>query len=188
MKTFEEIQSSWKQKEQKIDQSLLNQLPSKIAKVKAKKQITIIVLIITVAIIIGYFLWIGFQAPFIFMIGLVMMMISLLTRLLLEWKSIKTLSQIPLDYSFYENHQNLTSYYKSRLQIHQIITPVLLIIYWIGFVLLLPTLKDNLTSFWFHYVWISSIPIAIVMIVFIAYHIRKELKTLQQLGKELSHQ
>ena len=46
--------------------------------------------------------------------------------------------------------------------------------------------KINLSSFWFQYVCYSSIAIAIAMIVFIAYHVKKERTTFEQLEEELS--
>ena len=186
MKTFEELQSSWQQKEQKINESFLKEITTRIQNVKAKKKITMVILAITMAILFGYFLWVGIYAPPLFTVGLILMMAVLTTRIILEWKSMNLLNRIPLDHTYYDYHQNMKSYYSSRLKIHQLITPILLIIYWIGFVLLLPTLKENLTSFWFTYVWISSIPIAIAMVVFIRYHIKKESKTLKQLEKELT--
>lgn len=188
MKTFEELQSSWQQKEQKINEPLLNLITRKIQNVKAKKKITMVILAITMAILFGYFLWVGFYAPPLFTVGLILMMAVLTIRIMLEWRSMNLLNRIPLDHSYYKHHETMKVYYNSRLRIHQVITPGLLIIYWIGFVMLLPTLKDNLTSFWFTYVWISSIPIAIAMVVFIRYHIKKERKTLEQLEKELSRQ
>ncbi|MEN8816242.1 MAG: hypothetical protein ABF274_05140 [Nonlabens sp.] len=186
MKTFEELQNSWQQKEQKINESFLKGITRRIQNVKAKKKITMIVLAITMAILFGYFLWVGIYAPPLFTVGLILMMSVLTIRIVLEWRSMNLLNRIPLDHSYHDHHQSMKVYYNSRLRIHQVITPFLLLIYWIGFVLLLPTLKENLTSFWFTYVWISSIPIAIAMVVFIRYHIKKERKTLEQLEKELS--
>jgi small-conductance mechanosensitive channel len=186
MKTFEELQSSWQQKEQKINESFLKEITTRIQNVKSKKKITMAILAITMAILFGYFLWVGIYAPPLFTVGLILMMAVLTIRIVLEWRSVNLLNRIPLDHSYYDHHQVMKVYHNSRIRIHQVITPILLIIYWIGFVMLLPTLKENLTSFWFTYVWISSIPIAIAMIVFIRYHIKKERKTLKQLEKEIT--
>lgn len=185
MKTFEELQNAWNNNDQEIDESFLNQLPDNIKKINAKKRITMLVLGMTAIILLIYLLWIGKDAPLLFIAGLGIMITSLLIRIVLEQLSIHKLSKIPKDHSFYAHQDLLKSYYTSRLALHQWITPLILIVYWIGFVMLLPTLKENLNTFWFHYVWISSIPIAIVMVLFIAFHIRKERKTLEQLQEEV---
>ena len=187
MKTFEELQNAWNSNDQEIDESFLNQLPGTIKKINAKKRITMLVLGITAIILLIYLFWIGKDAPLLFIVGLGIMITSLFIRIVLEQLSIHKLSKIPKDHSFYTHQDRLKSYYTSRLVIHQWITPLILIAYWIGFVLLLPALKENLSTFWFNYVWISSIPIAIVMVLFIAHHIKKERKTLEQLQEEVSN-
>jgi hypothetical protein len=88
--------------------------------------------------------------------------------------------------AFYEHHKTIQVYHTSRLKVHQVLTPLLLIIYWIGFGMLLPNLKVHISSFWFSYVWILSIPIAIGMVIFIAYHIKKERNSLKELQEELA--
>ena len=187
MKTFEELQNAWNSNDQEINETFLNQLQGTIKKINAKKRITMLVLAITAIILLIYLFWIGKDAPLLFIVGLGIMITSLFIRIVLEQLSIHKLSKIPKDHSFYTHQDRLKSYYTSRLVIHQWITPLILIAYWIGFVLLLPALKENLSTFWFNYVWISSIPIAIVMVLFIAHHIKKERKTLEQLQEEVSN-
>jgi hypothetical protein len=186
MKTFEEIQNSWKQNNAPIDKDFLIQLSSRVQYLKSKNRITIAVLTITMSVLIAYFLWVGRNAPLVFTIGLLLMITVVCIRVLVEFQSINKLSKIALDTAFYQHHKTIQVYHTSRLKVHQVLTPLLLIIYWIGFGMLLPTLKVHLSSFWFTYVWISSIPIAIGMVIFIAYHIKKERNYLKELQEELA--
>lgn len=186
MKTFEEIQNSWSQNKEPIDEVLLSTISNSVHDLKQKNRITIAVLIATVAVLVIYLIWVGYTAPMSFYVGLFLMVISISYRVIAELISTQELSQIALDNS-YHNHKNaIEKYYRSRLMLHKVFTPIILVVYWIGFIMLIPTFKENLSNFWFNYTWISSIPIAIAMIFFIRYYINKEQVILHKLKEEVA--
>ncbi|MFT6198131.1 MAG: hypothetical protein ACJAXY_002475, partial [Nonlabens sp.] len=84
MKTFEEIQNSWKQNDAPIDKDFLIELSSRVHYLKSKNRMTITVLTITMSVLIAYFLWVGMNAPLVFIIGLLLMITVVFTRVLVE--------------------------------------------------------------------------------------------------------
>ncbi|MEO9952308.1 hypothetical protein [Nonlabens sp.] len=186
MKTFEEIQNSWSQNKQPIDETLISTISNRVNRLKNKNRITIAVLITTVAVLVAYLIWVGYAAPVSFYLGLFLMVGSIGYRVIAELISTQKLSQIALDNSYHNHKSAIEKYYNSRLILHKVLTPIILVVYWVGFVILIPTFKENLSDFWFNYTWISSIPIAIAMILFIRYHIKKEYAILNKLKKEIS--
>ncbi|WP_405370157.1 hypothetical protein [Nonlabens sp. Asnod2-A12] len=186
MKTFEEIQNSWSQNKEPIDEALLPTISNRVNRLKNKNRITIAVLIATVAVLVAYLIWVGYTAPVSFYVGLFLMVGSIAYRVIAELFSTQKLAKIALDNSYNNYKSAIEKYYRSRLILHKVLTPIILVVYWLGFIMLIPTFKENLSHFWFNYTWISSIPIAIAMLFFIRYYIKKEQVILDKLYKETS--
>jgi hypothetical protein len=184
MKNFEEISEQWMSQKPQTAVSL-NSIYKKVAHVKNKNIIAIAVLVLTAMVLIGYFSYYMFYASAVFNLGLLLMISSVSIRIALEVVSIIRLDRVPEHTNVKAYYERLKKYYKARIAVHKIWTPILLVGYWAGFVLLIPTFKENLSSFWYYYVTYSSIPIALIMILFIRYHIRKEQRVLEKVVEDL---
>ncbi len=161
--------------------------PDQIIK-KAKKQrnsqfISIAVMSITVIILLiyaGYYIsnnWNNFT------LGIVLMISSLAFRIILEFVSLyrKESQLVSLDNRSYRKY--LKSYYKIRLKVNYIITPICFAIYIIGFTMLLPYFKQMFSKGFYTYIIISGIVSFIVIAVIIIKSVIKEQNFLSQLNR-----
>ncbi len=185
MNNFEELQSNWKSQPeiQATDegfQSLLNGL----RKIKNKQHITKIVLGSTIVILIGFFFYIAGYSNQQVVLGITFMIGSLLMRILLEVLSIRNLNKMNMVSQQTDFRNDLLAYYKNRKLVHFLWTPVIISCYAIGFLILLPLFKANLSTGFYTYIVISSIVLLIFFSVFIAKQIRNEIKELKRLQED----
>lgn len=185
MKTFEEITKTWPDQKAQPDSNITTKATNTLAQIKRGQYITIAVLSATALILVAYFIYTATSNEPLFTAGLLLMIGVIAVRIALEIKSSKQFKPIDPSLNAKQYTQLNEDRHQLRLQIHQVWTPVLLTLYWVGFVMLIPTFKKYLSDFWFQYTWISSIPIAIAMIVFIAYQIKKEKQMLKTLQRDL---
>ncbi|WP_431472443.1 hypothetical protein I5168_03625 [Nonlabens sp. SCSIO 43208] len=185
MKTFEEITKTWPDQKSQPDSNITTKATNTLAQIKRGQHITIAVLLVTALILVAYFIYTATSNEPLFTAGLLLMIGVIAVRIALEIKSSKQFKPIDPSLNAKQYTQLNEDRHQLRLQIHQVWTPVLLTLYWVGFVMLIPTFKKYLSDFWFQYTWISSIPIAIAMIVFIAYQIKKEKQMLKTLQRDL---
>lgn len=155
---------------------------------KAKKQrksqyISIIVMSLTVMVLIIYAFYYAFSQWNTFNLGLILMISSLTLRIVLELfflyrKEKQLISMAQKAYRAY-----LKKYYKARQMINYIITPICIIVYIIGFYLLLPYFKEYFSQTFYNYIVISGIISLIVVIAIIINSTIKEQRFLKQLNK-----
>ncbi|ARN78590.1 hypothetical protein BST97_11660 [Nonlabens spongiae] len=180
MKDLNTLTEGWK------TQTASDLLPEQFQSIKNKQSYTIVVLSITMVILIAFAIWVFNPEVLVFNIGMALMIISLVVRIILEMSSIKENKSLKLNASLHHYFEKIQEYHQNRLKTHQVWTPVLLATYWLGFVLLIPTFKTNLSDFMFQYVCWSSIPIAVVMVWLIAREVKKEKLVLRQIKSDLS--
>lgn len=166
---------------------ILNYSPKDVI-IKAKKQrngqyITITIMSVTVMILIIYAFYFAFNQWNTFNLGLLLMISSLAFRIVLEFYSIyrKENHLISMDHKSY--HAYLKKYYQLRLTINYVITPVCIVVYIIGFYLLLPYFKEYLSKAFYTYILFSGIISLLIIIVIIINSINKEQRFLRQLNK-----
>lgn len=169
------------------DNDISNYSPKKII-TKAKKQrngqyINIAIMSITVMILIIYAFYYAFNQWNTFNLGLLLMISSLTFRIILEFYSIyrKEDRLISMDHKSY--HAYLKKYYRTRLTINYVITPLCILVYIIGFYLLLPYFKEYLSEGFYTYILISGIISLLFVIAIIMYSTIKEQRFLKQLNK-----
>lgn len=182
MDNFEELQSNWKNQPEieateKGFQSLLNGLSA----IKNKQRITYLVLGSTIIILIGFFFYIAGYSNQQVVLGITFMIGSLLIRILLEVLSIRNLNKMNMVSQQTDFRNDLLAYYKNRKLVHFLWTPIIITCYVIGFIILLPLFKANLSAGFYTYIIISSIVLLIFFSVFIAKQIRNEIKELKRL-------
>jgi len=183
MKDFEKLKSKWNaQTEQPAPIEGANSIIKKVAGIKAKQKITNIVLGTTMAILIGFAFYISAFNTTKAIVALLLMVGILLVRIVVEMASISKLNQLnPAQDS--ENYKSkLIKYYEKRKKVHFILTPLLIIIYCVGFVMLMPYFKSSLSAGFYTYIQISSVILLFVLGSFIYYQIKKELVILKELS------
>lgn len=182
MKTFENLKTEWANQP---EHELSNDGPKKVEErttfIKRKQRSTNIILLITTAVLVFFFIYISAYKENQVMFALLMMIGSLLVRIFVEFFSIKKLNKMNITLSANDFQQKLLDYYEGRKNAHFILTPLVLCAYAIGFIMLLPFFKVELSSGFYLYIIISSIVCALVIGMVIIKNIRKELQILKEL-------
>ncbi len=182
MTAFEDLKSQWgNQSQAEIPKDGAKQILKKIAFVQKKQGITNIVLALTGVVLIAFFFYVSAYKSHPVMIGLLLMIGALVLRMGLEFSSIRTLKNMDVSTIPERFKQQMIGYYKGRAKVHFIATPLIILIYCIGFVMLLPAFKENLSSGFYNYIIISSIVVLLVLCLFIAREVMKELRILKEL-------
>ena len=146
---------------------------------KAKKQrnrqfISIAVMSITVLILVIYATYYVSNNWNNFTLGIVLMISSLAFRIILEFISLyrKESQLVSLDNRTFKKY--LKRYYKMRLKVNYIITPICFTIYIFGFIMLLPYFKQMFSKGFYTYILISGFVSLLVIAAIIINTIRKE--------------
>lgn len=182
MNTFDNIKSEWGQR--KLPQSSKNGAQAILRKaryIKKGQTISQIVLLVTVIILVGFFFYISAYNNRQVTYGLLMMISVLILRIVIEFVYRIKLNKFNMTQEVEIFQRQIQRYYTSRLWIHLLITPILFILYIVGFVMLLPAFKQNLSTGFYTYIVYSSVVIFLILAVFIAIQIRKELSILKKL-------
>lgn len=146
---------------------------------KAKKQrngqyISIIVMTLTVVILIIYAFYNAFMQWNAFNLGLFLMISSISFRIILEFYSLYRKEKRLISMAQRPYYAYLKKYYKMRIIINYLITPVCITIYIYGFYLLLPYFKQYFSKVFYNYILISGIISLIVIIAIIVSSTVKE--------------
>ncbi len=182
MTTFEDLKSQWKkQPVAETPENGSKQIVDKVALIRKKQNIANIVLMATAAVLIFFFFYVSAYKSQKPMIGLSLMIGAIATRIGLEILSIRSLKNMNVAKATELFTKQMIGYYNKRVKIHFIITPIIVIIYCIGFIMLLPSFKESLSSGFYTYIKVSSIVMLVVLSVFIAKQIKNELEVLKEL-------
>lgn len=182
MTVFKDLKSQWdSQPKIEVPKNGLKQIIEKIVFIKNKQRITNIVLGTMIVILCFFFFYITAYSNTLVSIALLLMIGALIIRIYVERFSIKLLKQLDVTIDSTTFKHKMIDYYKKRVKIHYILTPILIIIYTIGFILLLPFFKEALSWGFYSYIKISGIIILIVLGFFIRKQILKELLILKEL-------
>ncbi|GMN10100.1 hypothetical protein MTsPCn9_14850 [Croceitalea sp. MTPC9] len=180
MNSFEEIQSKWNEQAKiRPPKDGFESLMKEIEKIKNKQKITNVVLFATVLVLVGFFFYISGYNNRQVILGLSLMIGSLIVRIIIELLSIKKLQRINRSKENTLFKQELTKYYNQRRIVHIVITPLIVLLYAIGFIILLPLFKANLSAGFYTYILISSIVLLVVFGFFIGRQLKNELADLR---------
>ncbi len=105
----------------------------------------------------------------------------LLLRIILEAISIHKFKNIAFGKPYKEYTQSIIKFYHWRKKIHYVLTPVIYICYSVGFAMILPILKTNISQGFFTYIIISGIIVFLGMGLFIYKQIKKEMDLMKYL-------
>ena len=155
---------------------------------KAKNQrngqyISITIMSITVVILIIYAFYYAFNQWNTFNLGLILMISSLTLRIILEFYSLYCKEKQLISLAQKSYHAYLKRYYKTRLMINYVITPICIAVYIFGFYLLLPYFKGYFSKAFYNYILISGIISLVAFIALIINSAIKEQRFLKQLHK-----
>jgi len=153
----------------------------KIRTVKKNQYLTNVILGATIAVLVYFFIYIAAYNSNRAMLGLSIMIGTLLLRVLLELWSIITLGKMNAMQQMKSFQEALVAYYQRRIRTHYIYTPMLIIGYMVGFVLLLPLFKAHLSSGFYTYIVWSGAAVLLGLSWLIAKQVSKELATLRSL-------
>ena len=151
---------------------------------RIKQWIGQVVLGITVLILILFFFYISAYKNNRVFLGLGIMIGSLVLRIGLEFFAIIKKSNMPADKDMKYYRKQLIRFYTRRKYLHFLVTPLLFVSYIIGFIMLLPSFKQALSSGFYTYIFISSWFIFLALAILIGFQIRKELIFLKDLKAE----
>jgi hypothetical protein len=186
---FENLSQTWQNQHNNEPETkakdLIEKAKQKTSEFKKGQIINISILSISFLVLVGFYIGVEAYQDFTKSLGLVLMIVMLFTRIALEIKSKYQLQNIDSTVDFQDFVARHRDYFKNRKWIHFVFTPLIYILYAVGFISMLPVFKENLSSGFFLYIQISGIVVFVVLAVFIAYHIRKELQELHFLKKIL---
>lgn len=185
MNNFEELESNWKsQHEIQVTEEGFQELLNGLRKIKNKQHITNAVLGSTAVILVIFFFYISGYSSQQVILGISLMIGSLLVRVLIELLSIRKLKKMNSVAQSTDFRNGLVEYYKGRKLVHFGWTPLLILSYIAGFIILLPLFKANLSAGFYTYIIVSSIVLLIVLSIFIAKQIKTEMDSLKRLQQE----
>ena len=113
--------------------------------------------------------------------GLELMILVIVIRIILEIVSAILFQKIDFTTSFKNHTDQLVTYFKFRKTIHFIFTPIIYLLYIVGFYLLLPLFKTNLSEGFYLYVLISGVVFLTLFSMQLFKIIRKDLNDLKYL-------
>lgn len=182
MNDFDEIRNHWNQRQ--IPPTPPHGYEEVIEKedyVHKKQTLTQGVLSVTLLVLTGFFFYISAYQNNHLLVGLLLMMGSLILRIFIEFLFKMKKNNYRLDQDMIQYNCQLVRYLKARKYIHYLVTPALFIAYIVGFLMLLPGFKENLSSGFYSYIVYSSWIIFAALAVLIIVQVRKELEILREL-------
>lgn len=182
MKRFEKLQDIWDLQIQSNTKpaadDIIKKSVSNTNKIIQNHFWTKVILSITSLILVCFYVWVGAYKQMLFSFGLSLMITMLLFRLVLEWISQKKLQNIKTDVALIEYSKQAHYYYQWRKKIHYIFTPIIYTTYIVGFTLLLPVFKENMSSGFYLYIVCSGFSFLIIFGLLMIRIIKKEIQLL----------
>lgn len=179
MKTFEDLQGLW------LDQSnttsktsykmLMEKAEKSLQKIKRNHIGTLLIIGALVSLLIYFFFWVNAFKNSSFSLGLFLMISSMLLRIFLEYFSLRKFKNINPSLDFLAYKTEVAQFYKTRKKIHNIYTPIIYIMYCIGFLILLPIFKASLSTGFFIYIVGSGVGFLTIFAFFLYKKIKEEL-------------
>lgn len=188
MSLFDDIQSDWK------DQS--GTLPPPGGTQSIRKRLdylsrssrgTAWILVATVAGLMGFFVYLGAFANGTVQLAMGLMLGGLIFRVALEVYGRRRLRHLDptLPTSAYKDR--LQAHYAHRKWVHLVATPIVLVAYWMGFGILLPDFKANLSPGFYTYILISGAVVALGLFWLILSQVLREFRLLRELRQGPRH-
>ncbi|QKX06671.1 hypothetical protein HN014_17700 [Aquimarina sp. TRL1] len=187
IRNFEELQNSWESSKKEITSSddSLNNLYASIKK-KEKENFffyygTISILTITLIVISLFFYYVAPVKELLSKIGASLMIIGLLFRILVEVISIYKAKQINSLDKTLQQTENSIVFHQFRKTIHQVVAPVIIVLYTLGFYMITPEFSRYI-SFWnLVFIDVSYVIMGSILFVLIRRGVKKEMKIIEEI-------
>jgi len=182
MNNFEDLQNKWQnQSEVSATEDGFQSLLKNVKSIEQKQRTGNIVLTLTIIILVSFLIYVSGYKSATFMLGIGLMIGSLVIRIAIELFSLKRLRTINFSKDASTFTEDLTTYYSFRKYTHYIITPLALVVYTVGFIILLPLFKASLSNGFYIYILCSSVVFLVLFSVFLYKQVKNELFKLKQL-------
>jgi hypothetical protein len=183
MEKFKELQAIWNQQaiiQPKLDiEEIKTKSFQKIKAQKVKHFWTIGILSTLIFVLILFYKLIYNDEITSKIKGLELMIFVIVIRIILEIVSTMLFQKIDFNTSFKDHTDQLVTYFKFRKTLHFIFTPIIYLLYIVGFYLLLPLFKTNLSHGFYLYVIVSGIVFLTLFSLQLFKIIRKDLNDLK---------
>ena len=182
---FSELENAWQQSKKNLQHSSIG-LDEFYKKIRANKKEnfafyygTIIILSITFIGIASFFYSIAPVEKLLSRTGVSFMLIGLFIRIIIEIISISKSKKVHVLDSSLDTVNNTIAFHKFRKKIHEIISPIIIVFYTVGFYMITPEFRLYL-PFWSVVFWdVSYLVMAVVLFIQIRKGVKKEMKILQ---------
>ncbi|CAM1343117.1 hypothetical protein [Tenacibaculum amylolyticum] len=184
---FSSLQQQWKNNQQHIafSASSLNDLHKKIQQKERENYFfyygTISTLSITLIVISLFFYYVAPVQESLSRIGAGLMITGLIFRIIIEIFSIYKAKRVNKSDSTLTATENLLIFHKFRKTIHQIVAPIVVILYTIGFYLITPEFSKHMPFWRIVLIDVSYVVIGIILFIVIRKGIKKEMVKLQEI-------
>lgn len=182
MNDFNDIKANWAQRD--IPAPPINghrEAIKKASYIKKRQQLGQAILVVTVIMLLAFFYHVSAMKNTRLTGGLCLMIGSLLLRIGVEFFSNAQLKSFTPTLQAEEFGRKISAYYRSRFFIHTLLTPFLFIGYIIGFLILLPSFKANLSAGFYSYILFSAGASFVFLALLILIQTRKELQMIRQM-------
>ena len=160
---------------------LLEKAALSLQKIKRNHKWTLFIIGALVSILIYFFLWVNALTNTNLSIGLFLMISSMLFRIVLEYFSLRKFNNINPSLNFLDFKTQVAQFYKTRKRIHKVYTPIVYLLYCIGFSILIPIFKASLSTGFFIYIVCSGFGFLSIFVFFLFKKIKEELKLIEYL-------
>jgi len=183
MKTFENLQDIWNAQSisnnKKTTGELITIAEKHAKKIKSNHMGTLLIIGFTTLILIAYFLWIGSHSFSLFTLGLGLMIASMLIRIMIEGISIRKFNLIKTELPLLEYSKKATHFYDWRKKIHFVVTPIIYLVYTLGFSMMIPTLREEFSTPFFIYLLVSGYGFLFGFAFFLRKKLKNEMEILE---------
>lgn len=182
MNNFEDLQNKWKsQSGVSATENGFESLLKSVKSIEKKQKIGNVVLSSTIIVLVFFAIYVSGYKNTIFLLGISLMVGSLLFRIAFELYSLQKSKKLNFINDYKTFKEDLTNYFSFRKIVHYIITPLSIVVYAVGFIVLLPLFKATLSHGFYIYILVSSIVLLLIFSVFIYKQIKNELFKLNHL-------
>lgn len=186
-KDFKELQNIWKNDRSKIETSSIDVLYKEISKKEKENYFsyysTITILLTTLIVISLFFYHVAPVNEILSRIGVGLMLSGLLFRIVIEIISIYKAKQINSLDNTLKIMDNIIDFHQFRKKIHQVIAPIIIGLYTIGFYMITPEFSLYIEFWNLVLIDISYVVIGIILFIIIRKGVKKEMQKLTEIIK-----
>ena len=186
---FEELQRNWEKSKKSIE-SQTGSFDGLYKKIRSREKEnyffyygTVAILSITLLAISLFFYYIAPVKEILSRMGAGLMILGLLFRIFIEIISIYKAKRINNLDSTLKTAENTINFHRFRKSIHQIVSPIIIVLYTIGFYIITPEFSLHMKLWNIVLYDISYIVIGIILFIVIRKGVKKEMKKLREIVK-----